>query len=93
MNVFDPRLGTQQKRRFERLRPVGLMARTGQLVVGKSLPVISCNIVDIGAGGACLDLDPVQVRSLPQRFELVYAGARKKCRIVWRHGRRAGVCF
>jgi len=69
------------------------MARTGQVIASKSFPVVACNIVDIGAGGACVDMESVYSKSLPPRFELLYGGSRKKCRVVWRTGRRVGVCF
>ena len=30
---------------------------------------------------------------LPNRFELLWAGTKKKCRVVWSKGRRTGVAF
>jgi hypothetical protein len=53
--------------------------------------VIDCTIIDYSAGGACLDIFGPVV--LPPRFELLWGTTRKKCRLVWRTGRRAGVVF
>jgi hypothetical protein len=83
----------QQQRRFQRVKPLGLMGRTGKLIVGSRFPVLNCSIVDYSAGGACLGIDLNAVDSLPQRFELEYSGVRKKCRLVWKRGRHFGVCF
>jgi hypothetical protein len=55
------------------------------------MPAIDCGVVDYSAGGACLEMDG-QV-SLPSRFELLFGGAKKRCRLVWRTGRRLGVAF
>ena len=57
---------------------------------GDADPVIDCTIVDYSAGGACLDVGFV---NLPQRFELLWGTTKKKCRVVWKAGRRFGVVF
>lgn len=81
-----------EERRYQRVRPTGVMAKTATIVPdGK--PSINCNVVDYSVGGACLDLAYEVVVTLPKRFELLYAGNRKKCRVVWVRGRRLGVCF
>lgn len=82
-----------QQRRFERIRPAGLMARTARIITGGSDPVIDCTVIDYSAGGACLDLDLSLAARLPQRFDLHHGASRKKCRVVWTRGRRVGVCF
>ncbi|RJF70416.1 PilZ domain-containing protein [Rhodopseudomonas palustris] len=80
-----------QERRFARVRPSGLVSRAASLIVGPKLPVVPCHVVDYSAGGACIELTADV--TLPQRFELLHGGTRKKCRTVWRRARRVGVAF
>lgn len=80
-----------QDRRFLRVRPSGSLSRTAKIIVDPKSPVIDCGIVDYSAGGACLEVSPP--RSLPKRFELLYSGTKKKCRVVWVRGPRLGVAF
>lgn len=79
------------KRRWFRSSPRGLVPRTGKLLLGpKTLP-IECYVVDLSAGGACLDLpDPDRV---PSRFVLLHGATRKNCLIKWKKFRRIGVQF
>jgi hypothetical protein len=63
------------------------------LVFGGGRAPLTCNVIDLSLGGACLDLDLALVAALPKRFELLYGGNRKKCRLVWVRGRRLGVSF
>jgi hypothetical protein len=80
-----------EKRRFVRVRPSGLVSKTGKIIVDPKKPVIDCDVIDLSAGGACL-----QVRSdapLPRRFEFLHGGSRKKCLLVWKSGRRVGVSY
>lgn len=78
-------------RRFTRVRPSGLVSRTAKIIVSAKSPTLDCNVVDYSAGGACLELS--QQARLPARFELLYGGTRKKCRMVWASGFRVGVAF
>lgn len=80
-----------QERRFSRVKPSGSLSRSGKIIVDPKSPVIGCNVVDYSAGGACLEVVPRM--ALPQRFELLYAGSKKKCRVVWVDGSRLGVSF
>lgn len=80
-----------QERRFNRVKPTGNLSRAAKIIVDPKSPVIVCNVVDYSAGGACLEVAPRM--SLPQRFELLYAGSKKKCRVVWVDGPRLGVSF
>lgn len=80
-----------QPRRFARVRPSGLVSGNANLIVGPKLPVIPCRVVDYSAGGACIELNADA--SLPQRFELLHGATKKKCRMVWKQGRRIGLCF
>lgn len=77
-------------RRFARVRPTGQVSKVGKIIVAPRDPIIDCTIVDYSAGGACLDVGRAD---LPLRFELLWGTTRKKCRVVWKSGRRAGVVF
>lgn len=80
-----------ESRRFLRVKPSGRNSNSGKIVVDMKAPAIDCLIVDTSAGGACLEVNPGTVT--PKRFELVYGGVRKKCRVAWVNGRRIGVAF
>ncbi len=80
-----------QPRRFVRVRPTGLMAKTAKILTDPKAKLIDCSVIDYSAGGACLEVSG-QV-ALPKRFELLYGPTRKKCRVVWTTGRRLGVTF
>lgn len=80
-----------QPRRFTRVRPTGRNADVAKLIVGPKDPVIDCRVIDYSPGGACLEVFG-QPR-LPNRFELLFGGTKKHCRIVWNSGRRLGVAF
>ena len=78
-------------RRFARVRPRGMVSHMAKLIVDPKAPVIDCRVVDYSAGGACLEIwgQP----KLPNRFELLFGGTKKRCRVVWSAGRRLGVSF
>ena len=78
-------------RRFARMPPSGRMGNAGKVIVDPKMPVIDCTIVDYAAGGACIEVGGQVV--LPPRFELLFGGTRKKCRVVWTKGRRSGLSF
>jgi hypothetical protein len=78
-------------RRFTRVRPAGKSSDLAKLIVGPKDPVVDCRVIDYSPGGACLEVW-VQVK-LPDRFELLFGGTKKRCRVVWRSGRRLGVAF
>jgi hypothetical protein len=78
-------------RRFVRVRPTGRNSDAAKLIVGAKDPVIDCKVVDYSPGGACLEVW-TQTR-LPGRFELLFGGTKKRCRVVWSAGRRLGVAF
>lgn len=81
----------QNKRRFVRVRPSGLMSRTGKIFVDLNSPAIDCDIVDISAAGACITVHGTS--EIPKKFVLLYGGAKKSCRMVWNKGRRVGLSF
>lgn len=78
-------------RLFTRVRPGGRVSNTAKIVVSPRDPMVDCQLIDFSPGGACLDIGP-QV-ALPSRFELVHGNTKKRCRVVWRDGRRVGVTF
>ena len=79
------------QRRFARVRPTGRDADLAKLIVDPKAPVIDCRVIDYSPGGACIEISG-QLK-LPDRFELLFGRTRKRCRVVWRAGRRLGVAF
>ena len=79
-----------EKRRYGRIVPAGLAPKTGKIFDQKQ-PVVDCRVIDLSAGGACLEM--VDLRPIPKTFELVLGAVRKKCKLVWRDKRRVGVSF
>jgi hypothetical protein len=52
------------------------VSRVGKIVVSPREPVLDCTVVDYSAGGACLEIcGPI---ALPERFELLWGGTKKK---------------
>jgi hypothetical protein len=80
-----------ENRRFARTRPSGLVSRFGTIIVDPNKPVITCNVIDLSAGGACLEVNGQAV--IPKRFVFMHGGTKKKCSLVWQSGRRFGVSF
>ena len=80
----------REQRRYHRVRPNG-PARAGSIFVDLKKPVIGCNVVDISAGGACIEVHGIE--AIPARFILHHGGVKKSCRVVWQKGRRIGVSF
>jgi len=81
----------RDNRRYLRVRPSGLVSRAGKIVLGGKTPSIDCSVIDLSAGGACLEVDNPSV--LPKRFVLFHGGTKKSCVLVWKTGRRLGVSF
>jgi hypothetical protein len=81
----------RENRRFQRIRPSGLMAKTGKIVGDPKAPAIDVSIVDLSAGGACLALS--KDVAVPKRFTLVHGATKKSCCVVWKRGFRLGVSF
>lgn len=82
---------TKPKRLYQRVRPTTATAAKAQIIVGPKQPVIACRLVDYSPGGACLEIFPMV--ALPERFELLHGGVKKRCRVCWRRGVRIGVAF
>jgi len=81
----------RENRRYVRVRPAGLVSRVAKIIVNPKAPTIDCSVVDLSAGGACLEID--SGTAIPKRFTLFHAGAKKSCNLVWQKGRRIGVSF
>jgi len=81
----------RDNRRFVRTRPAGLVSKAATIIVDPKKPVISCNVVDLSAGGACIEVGGQA--DIPKQFVLLHGGVKKKCRLVWQTGRRYGVSF
>ena len=80
-----------ENRRYARVKPVGIISKTGKLILDAKSPAVDCKVLDISGGGACLETAaPVK---LPRRFMLVHGGTRKHCSLVWQKDLRFGVCF
>jgi hypothetical protein len=67
------------------------MPRSGTIFADLKSPPNSCSIVDISAGGACLEVHGSG--EIPNRFILSHGGVKKACRVVWQKSRRVGVSF
>jgi hypothetical protein len=83
--------GTHENRRFHRMRPSGLALKSGTIFADLKSQPIACNIVDVSAGGACIEVHGSA--SIPKRFILNHGGVKKTCYLVWQKGRRIGVSF
>ena len=71
------------------MKPSGLVPRTGRVLLAGSAQVIECRIVDLSAGGACLEFS--RLYDLPKRFTFLHGSSRKLCRLAWIRGYRAGI--
>ena len=80
-----------ENRRYTRIRPSGLVSKTAVLILDPKAPGVTCKVVDISRGGACLEL--IAPVALPRRFMVVHGGTRKHCSLVWQKALRFGVCF
>jgi hypothetical protein len=78
-------------RLFARVRPTGQMSGVAKIIVDAKAPLIDCRVLDYSPGGACLEVSGQP--KLPSRFELLFGGTKKRCRVVWTAGRRLGVAF
>jgi hypothetical protein len=83
--------GTHENRRFHRVRPSGLALKNGTIFTDLKSQPVACNIVDVSAGGACIEVHGSA--PIPKRFILNHGGVRKSCYLVWQKGRRVGVSF
>src|SRR5215204_3534123 len=63
----------RDNRRFVRVRPAGLVSKNGKIVLAGKGSAIDCSVIDLSAGGACLEVNdaaaPQEVRAVPRRHE------------------------
>ncbi|MFL9823948.1 PilZ domain-containing protein [Rhodoplanes sp. SY1] len=79
------------KRRFVRVRPSGLVPRIGKIFVDPKSPAIECQVIDVSAGGACLYVGGNG--AIPKRFTFLHGAVKKSSRVVWEKGRKIGIQF
>lgn len=80
-----------EKRRWIWTKPSGLVPRTAKIIVGADDKIFDCRVVDLSAGGACLELP--QLIDLPKQFEFIHGRTRTLCRLAWVRGYRIGIMF
>jgi hypothetical protein len=80
-----------EKRRWIRSEPRGLVSRTGKIQLDDTAAAIECRIVDLSAGGACLEFS--EIPELPKRFKFLHGGTRKYCKVAWIRGYRIGITY
>jgi hypothetical protein len=78
-----------ENRRWIRIKPTGVAQRTGKLLLGKNL--VDCRIVDLSAGGACIELS--KACNLPKQFEFIHGRTRMVCSAAWIRGYRVGIKY
>jgi hypothetical protein len=83
--------GKDDSRLYVRVKPIGLMSKTGVLVLDRNTPAVSCRVLDISRGGACIEIS--KPMKLPKRFVFVYGGTKKHCHLVWQKNERIGLGF
>ena len=78
-------------RRWFRVEPKGLVPRTGKILLGPKTPPVEVRVVDLSAGGACLELP--RTVELPKRFEFLHGSTKRFCSVAWARGFRIGICY
>src|SRR5215510_1401613 len=75
-------MSASDKRRWFRVAPKGLVPRVGKILLGPKAMPIECHVVDMSAGGACLELS--RTYDLPKRFEFLHGSTRRFCTLALR---------
>jgi hypothetical protein len=65
--------------------------RVGKLLLGPGKAPVECHIVDLSAGGACLELS--NTYDFPKRFEFLHGGTKRFCSLAWTRGFRIGISY
>lgn len=68
-----------------------MIPKTAIIFADLKSPAITCTVIDISAGGACIEVPGAG--AIPRRFTLNHGGTKKTCNLVWQRGRRIGVSF
>ena len=80
-----------ERRRHPRHPPT--MGRPS-IYLGKDVPLIPCDVINMSDGGARIVHKPPPV--LPTHFVLLFSldgSRRRSCRVIWRDGENIGVAF
>ena len=67
------------------------MPKVAKILLGPPHPELECRIIDQSPGGVGMELP--RLVDLPKKFEILYAGSRKSCHLVWQNGFRLGLSF
>jgi c-di-GMP-binding flagellar brake protein YcgR len=82
---------SEDHRRVTRVQAWGVVPKTATIIIDEKSPTIRCTLIDISAGGACLEV--ANPERLPDHFELLQGKLKKRCFVVWRRDHRVGVQF
>jgi len=53
--------------------------------------MIDCRVIDLSAGGACLEVQGYH--DLPKKFEFIHGSSRRPCYLAWHRGNRLGISY
>ena len=76
-----------EKRRSPRHR----VLKSAFIVTSEKAPKLECTVRNISGTGAAVQVSTTF--GLPQTFELIVDGVRRRCRVVWRKDNKIGVTF
>jgi hypothetical protein len=82
---------SEDHRRLTRVPAWGVVSKTATIIIDEKSPTLRCTVIDISAGGACLEV--ANPERLPDRFDLLHGKLKKCCLVVWRREQRVGVQF
>jgi PilZ domain len=82
---------SSNKRRYWRVPPSGLVPRAAKILFNPVDTPIECRVVDLSAGGACLELS--KQYEYPHRFEFIHGRTRRFCKLAWKRNFRIGISF
>jgi len=68
-----------------------LVSRTAKIFLDPKAMPIECTVIDLSAGGACIELSKPDL--LVPTFEFLHGGLKRTCNLAWRRGFRAGISF
>lgn len=80
-----------ERRRTIRVEPRGMVPKVGKIVFPDDPRAIDCRVIDLSAGGACLELS--ELLEFPARFQFIHGSTRKFCRLAWKRKFRIGIQF
>ena len=65
--------------------------KTASIIIGDKAPKIACTVRNISETGAALQVSTTF--GIPQTFEIVLDGVRRRCRAQWRTDTKIGITF